>query len=65
MDEYGKYIRPTGTTQEEKLSELVFQALGEASMCWEVMPHSRFDDTRATEIGDKLIADLEELFAHG
>ncbi len=39
-----------------KLEELVFQALGEASMCWSEMPKGVFDSDHAKEVGKRLIA---------
>lgn len=42
------------TTEEE----LIFTALGEASMCWSETPSGVFDSTRAQQIGEKLYADL-------
>ncbi len=45
-----------------KLEELVFQALGEVSMCWSERPKGVFDSDRAKEVGNNLVADLH---AHG
>lgn len=43
------------------LSSAVFQALGGASTCWEAIEHAGvFDSTRAKEIGDALLAYIEE-----
>ena len=39
-----------------ELEEAVFQALGEASMCWSETPSGVFEDVRAMEIGNKLVA---------
>lgn len=39
----------------------IFQALGEASMCWDPRPTGIFDSTRAKEIGDRLVATIERL----
>lgn len=36
----------------------IFQALGAASMCWSESPKGIFDSTKAKEIGDALIAEL-------
>lgn len=41
--------------ENEKLRELVFMAIGEASMCWSEVPSGIFESTRAKKIGDKLI----------
>lgn len=34
--------------------EIIYQAIGEASMCWEDRPTGIFDSDRAKEIGDRL-----------
>ena len=39
--------------------ELIFQALGAASMCWTGAPSGTFDSSRCKQIGDELIAALE------
>ena len=39
--------------------ELIFQALGAASMCWTGAPSGTFDSIRCKQIGDELIAALE------
>ena len=39
--------------------ELIFQALGAASMCWTGTPSGVFDSTRCKQIGEELIAALE------
>ena len=42
-----------------KLREMVFQSLGEASVCWESMNGTGvFDSTRAKHIGERLCAAL-------
>jgi hypothetical protein len=38
--------------------ELIFQALGAASMCWTGAPSGTFDSTRCKQIGEELIAAL-------
>jgi tRNA(Ile2) C34 agmatinyltransferase TiaS len=43
--------------------ELIFQALGAASMCWTGTPSGTFDSTRCKQIGDELIAALEKMEA--
>lgn len=44
----------------DKLRELIFTALGAASVCWkgDTTPEGAFDSERATEIGEQLIKDL-------
>ena len=44
---------------EERLKELIFQALGEASTCWQNLSGAGvFDSERAIAIGERLISDL-------
>ena len=44
----------------EKCRELVFQALGEASMCWKPSPSTEiFDSTKCEGVGERLIAALD------
>lgn len=38
-----------------KLRTEVFQAIGEASMCWSKTPEGVFNDTKASEIGERLM----------
>jgi len=45
---------------DNKLKEIVFQALGKASMQWEPRPTGVFDSTGCAKIGDKLLADIEQ-----
>jgi hypothetical protein len=46
------------------LKEIVFQGLGEASVCWEPKPTGVFDSTHAARIGDEIMkainAELEQ-----
>ncbi len=46
----------------EKLRELIFIALGEASVCWKnrdiLNEAGEFDSTQATRIGEQLIKDI-------
>ena len=42
------------------IETLVFEALGEVSMCWFPPPGNQiFDSTKAKEIGDRLVAALK------
>ncbi len=45
------------------LEEMVFQALGEASMCWSETPKGVFDSEHAKEVGHKLVADIKHFYA--
>lgn len=48
---------------EDKLKELVFTALGEASMCWNPQPSKQvFDSTRAVKIGEELYNNIIALY---
>jgi hypothetical protein len=47
----------------EQLNELVFQALGEASMCWEPTPSGVFDSDRCNAIGETLVAAINAMVA--
>lgn len=40
------------------LENKVFEALGEASMCWSETPKGVFDSTKAREIGDRLMRNI-------
>jgi hypothetical protein len=41
------------------LREIVFQALGQASMCWDERPTGIFDSRQAVKVGDDLVAAIE------
>lgn len=40
---------------DEHLERLIFEALGEASMCWKERPRGEFDCAMAKDVGDRLI----------
>jgi hypothetical protein len=40
-------------------AEAVFQALGEASMCWHPRPTGEFDSSHALEIGNRLLEQID------
>ena len=46
--------------EDDKLRQIVFTALGEASMCWSETPRGIFDSVGATIVGDKLLKDISE-----
>jgi hypothetical protein len=46
-----------------KLKELVYTAVGSASMCWYMTPQGKFDDKSANKVAEKLVKDIEELYA--
>ncbi len=39
----------------KSLEEMVFEAIGEASMCWTGAPKGIFDSSRAHQIGERLV----------
>lgn len=43
-----------------QMAEMVFQALGAASMCWSEPPSGIFDRSRAREIGLKLLEEIDK-----
>jgi len=49
----------------EEIREKVFQALGQASMCWDMTPVGVFDSSRAKRIGEELITALSKLQIKG
>ena len=42
----------------QDLPRIVFEALGEASMCWDPIPAGVFNSSRAKEIGDRVVAEI-------
>jgi guanyl-specific ribonuclease Sa len=46
-------------TAIDKMKELVFMAIGEASMCWEPTPSGIFKSTKAKDIGERLVRELQ------
>lgn len=44
----------------KNLYKKVYQAIGEASMCWSKTPTGIFEATRAKQIGDQLIKDFKK-----
>jgi hypothetical protein len=42
-------------TDAQKASDAVYQAIGEASMCWSEYPKGTFDSRRAEKIGRELL----------
>jgi hypothetical protein len=44
--------------KKETVSNVIHQAIGEASMCWFPRPTGEFDSAMATDIAARLIADL-------
>jgi len=45
---------------KEQLQKIVFEALGEASMCWSEIPQGVFESTRANEIGNRIMKAFDE-----
>lgn len=48
----------------EELKKIVFEALGEASMCWSETPKGVFESTRAEEIGNRVMEAIKEYTSH-
>lgn len=46
--------------EEPTIESLVFQALGEASMCWSETPKGVFDSVNAKRIGNELVQAIKE-----
>lgn len=44
----------------ERIEQVVFQAIGAASTCWSETPTGVFESTRAKQIGDDLVAFINE-----
>jgi hypothetical protein len=42
----------------DKLTEKVFQSLGQVSMCWSETPKGVFESTEAKKIGDELMESI-------
>lgn len=49
-----------GLKETKTLQNKVFEALGEVSMCWSETPKGVFESSRAEEIGNKLMKNIEE-----
>lgn len=45
---------------EPTVEQLVYQALGAASVCWEGVPHGVFLSERCKQIGEELIKELKK-----
>jgi hypothetical protein len=46
----------------DELEAMVFEALGEASMCWETVEAAgTFQSEKCSEIGDRLVARIRDL----
>jgi len=48
--------------KEEILKHLIFEAIGEASMCWFETPKGVFDTGKAEVVGNKLIEEIKNLY---
>jgi hypothetical protein len=49
---------PQDSDHPMTLEEVVFQALGHASMCWTPRPEGVFDDEEASKVGNELLRTL-------
>jgi hypothetical protein len=50
--------RPADSDHPMTLEEVVFQAIGHASMCWNPRPEGIFDSAEASKVGRELITTL-------
>ena len=48
-----------------RIREKVFQAIGEASMCWSETPKGIFESSRAEKIGEELLSDIKQEMVKG
>ena len=48
-----------------KLEELIYQAIGEASMCWDETPKGVFDSSNAERISEELLKNIQLYFNYG
>ncbi|MCK9570862.1 hypothetical protein M0R72_18070 [Candidatus Pacearchaeota archaeon] len=48
----------------DNLKELVYQAIGQASMCWDEIPKGIFDSTAASNVAETLCKQIEELHSN-
>lgn len=61
---YEKPLKGVGEIMTvEKLAEVVFQGLGEASVCWSERPTGVFDSVNAARIGDEIMQAIKEYCA--
>lgn len=49
---------------EDKLKEIVYTAVGEASMCWFETPKGEFDEKLANNVAERLLKNIEEFYAN-
>jgi hypothetical protein len=47
-------------TAKEKLKEIVYINLGQASMCWSDIPSGVFDSTKAAELGKEIMDAIDK-----
>ena len=50
----------TNIKHTEDLNRIVFEAIGEASMCWKEIPTGTFDSQKAEKVALQLIADIKK-----
>lgn len=48
---------------KDKLKEIVYTAIGEASMCWFEIPKGQFDEKLANDVAQRLLKNIEKLYA--
>ena len=60
LSKYPYYCLNEKGSQMSILKEKVFQALGEASLCWDERPYGIFDSTNANRIGNELLLAIKD-----
>lgn len=47
---------------EDKLKEIIYTAIGEASMCWFETPKGQFDEKLANDVAQRLLKNVEDFY---
>jgi len=62
--EITKVVESVETEVNGRLRELIMQAVGRASMCWDNLGGSgAFDSNAAIEVGESLLFDIQQVIA--
>lgn len=48
---------------EDKLKEIIYTAIGEASMCWFETPKGQFDEKLANDVAQRLLKNVEDFYS--
>jgi hypothetical protein len=49
------------TSSMTELEQMVYQALGLASMCWDPKPAGFFDSRRTADVGEELLGEIRRI----